>query len=277
MISKIDAHHHAWKYDPATYAWIDKSMAVIRADFYPEQLLPSLEKNEVVGTVLVQSDQCPADNQFMLSLAKANPFIKGIVGWIDLVAPDLDEQLSEWKDEPVMKGFRHVAQAEPDDFLARPEIIRGIEALGLFGFTYDILIKPPQMAAALQLVKSLPDQPFVVDHIAKPYIAAGAIAEWENDLIMLAACPNVYCKVSGMVTEADWKNWKSIDFRPYLDVVFEAFGTNRLMYGSDWPVCLVAASYAEVIGVATGYIQNLSAEEQQAFWHDNAVNFYSLH
>ena len=277
MIPKIDAHHHAWKYNQATYSWIDESMTAIRADFYPEQLLPSLERNGVIGTVLVQSDQSPADNQFMLSLVKANPFIKGIVGWIDLVAPDLDEQLSEWKDEPLMKGFRHVAQAEPDDFLARPEIIRGIEAVGLFGFTYDILIKPPQMAAALQLVKSLPDQPFVIDHIAKPYIASGEIAAWKNDMKLLASCPNVCCKVSGMVTEADWKNWKSIDFRPYLDVVFEAFGTNRLMYGSDWPVCLVSASYDEVIGIASEFIHNFSAEEQQAFWHDNAVNFYSLH
>jgi L-fuconolactonase len=277
MIPKIDAHHHAWKYNPDIYSWIDDSMSVIQADFYPGKLLASLEKHGIIGTVLVQSDQSEADNQFMLSLAKANPFIKGIVGWIDLKAPDLDEQLSEWKDEPFMKGFRHVAQAEPDDFLARPEIIRGIEALGLFGFTYDILIKPPQMAAALQLVKSLPDQSFVIDHIAKPNIAAGDIATWKKELKLLAACPNVCCKVSGMVTEAAWKNWKSADFRPYLDVVFEAFGTNRLMYGSDWPVCLVAASYDEVVGVAAEFIQNLSAEEQRAFWHDNTVNFYSLH
>lgn len=276
MIPKIDAHHHSWKYDPVTYSWIDESMSVIRCDFYPENLSPSLQKNGVVGTVLVQSDQSPNDNQFMLAQAKANPFIRGIVGWIDLVAADLDEQLSEWKEQPLMKGFRHVAQAEPDGFLARPEIIRGIEAIGLFGFTYDILIKPPQMAAALQLVKALPDQPFVIDHIAKPYIAAGAVAEWENDLRMLAACPNVYCKVSGMVTEADWKNWTKADLRPYLDVVFEAFGTNRLMYGSDWPVCLVAASYDEVIGIAEEFIRDFSAEEQKGFWHDNAVQFYSL-
>jgi L-fuconolactonase len=276
MIPKIDAHHHSWIYHPETYAWIDESMAVIKGNFLPGQLLPSLEKYGITGTVLVQSDQSPNDNQFLLSQAKANPFIKGIVGWIDLAAPDLDEQLSEWKEQPLMKGFRHIAQAEPDDFLARPQIIRGIEALGLFGFTYDILVKPTQMAAALQMVKSLPDQPFVIDHIAKPYIAAGAIAEWENDLRMLAACANVYCKVSGMVTEANWKKWTKADLQPYLEVVFEAFGTNRLMYGSDWPVCLVAASYDEVVGIAEEFTRNLSAEEQKAFWHDNAVQFYSL-
>lgn len=277
MIAKIDAHHHSWKYDAVTYGWIDETMAAIQGDFYPEQLLPSLLKNGVTGTVMVQSDQSPADNQFMLTLAKANPFIRGLVGWIDLAAPDLAEQLSEWKGEKLMKGFRHVAQAEPDDFLARPEIIRGIEALGLFGFTYDILIKPPQMTAALQLVKSLPDQPFVIDHIAKPYIAAGEMAGWKKDLQLLASCPNVYCKVSGMVTEADWKNWKRADLQPYLEVVFEAFGTNRLMYGSDWPVCLVAASYDEVTGVAAEFIQTLSADEQKDFWYNNAIGFYSLH
>lgn len=277
MIPKIDAHHHCWQYDPVDYAWIDETMPAIRRDFLPDDLLPSLENNGITGTVLVQSAQSDADNQFMLSLAKANPFIRGLVGWIDLVAPDLAEQLAAWKEEPVMKGFRHIAQAEPDDFLARPEIIRGIEALGLFGYTYDILIKPPQMAAALKMVRSLPDQPFAIDHLAKPYIAAGSMAEWEHDMRALAACPNVYCKVSGMVTEADWKNWTHADLRPYFDVVLEAFGTNRIMYGSDWPVCLVAASYDEVTGVAGAFIQSLSAEEQKAFWHDNAVDFYSLH
>jgi L-fuconolactonase len=212
----------------------------------------------------------------MLEQAKANPFIKGIVGWIDLLAPDLDGQLSMWKEEPLMKGFRHVAQAEPNDFLARPEIIRGIEALGLFGFTYDILVKPPQLPAALHLVKALPDQPFVIDHMAKPYIASGEIEGWEKDIKLLAHCANVFCKLSGMVTEATWKSWTQADLRPYLEVVFESFGPNRVMYGSDWPVCLVAATYDEVIGVANNFISDFSAEEQRAFWHDNAVNFYSL-
>ncbi len=276
MIPKIDAHHHSWMYHPETYAWIDESMEAIQGDYFPEQLWPSLQKNGVTGTVLVQSDQSAADNAFMLRQAKANPFIRGIVGWIDLLAPDLDEQLSAWKDEPLMKGFRHVAQAEPNDFLARPEIIRGIEALGLFGFTYDILVKPPQLPAALQLVKALPDQPFVIDHIAKPYIAAGTTDEWEKDIRLLSACPNVHCKVSGMVTEANWKNWKPADFQPYLQVVFEAFGPGRLMYGSDWPVCLVAATYDEVFGIAEAAINRFSEDEQRAFWHDNAVRFYSL-
>jgi L-fuconolactonase len=276
MIAKIDAHQHCWKYNPVTYSWIDASMAVIQRDFFPENLVPSLEKNGVVGTVLVQSYQSPLDNKFMLALAKANPFIKGIVGWIDLVAPDLDEQLSEWKDEPLIKGFRHVAQAEPNDFLGKPEIIRGIEALGLFGFTYDILIKPPQMHAALHLVKALPDQPFVIDHMAKPYIAAGTILDWKKEIGLLAECPNLSCKVSGMVTEADWKNWKRTDLRPYFEVVFNAFGPNRVMYGSDWPVCLVAADYDAVIETAEDFISTFSADEQKAFWYDNAVNFYSL-
>jgi L-fuconolactonase len=276
MMQKIDAHHHCWKYQPEKHSWIDASMKAIRRDFGPEDLQVSLERNDVVGTVLVQVDQEPEENHFMLTLAQTSPFVKGIVGWIDLHAPDLAEKLDMWAGEPLMKGFRHIAQAEPDDFLARPEIIKGIGQLGKFGFTYDILIKPPQMEAALQLVRALPDQAFVLDHMAKPYIGAGEMDVWAKHIRMLAASPNVFCKISGMVTEADWRHWTNAQLFPYMEVVLESFGTHRIMFGSDWPVCLVAASYDAVIDTTRQFIKSLSTHEREAIWYKNAERFYRL-
>ena len=275
-MQKIDAHHHCWKYQPDKHAWIDDSMKVIQRDFGPEDLQVSLDNNDVVGTVLVQVDQEPEDNHYMLTIAQTSPFVKGIVGWIDVLAPDLGERLDMWSTEPLMKGFRHIAQAEADDFLARPEIIKGIGQLGKFGFSYDILIKPPQMEAALQLVRALPDQAFVIDHMAKPYIAAGEIDVWANNIRALAAFPNVYCKISGMVTEADWRHWTNMQLFPYMEVVLEAFGTYRLMFGSDWPVCLVAASYDAVVNTTRQFLKNLSVREREAIWYKNAERFYKL-
>lgn len=276
MMQKIDAHHHCWKYQPQKHAWIDDSMQVIQRDFGPEDLQVSLDANDVTGTVLVQVDQEPEENHFMLTLAQTSPFIKGIVGWIDLLAPDLNEQLDMWASEPLMKGFRHIAQAEPDDFLARPEIIKGIGQLAKFGFSYDILIKPPQMKAALELIRALPDIPFVIDHLAKPYIAAGEINAWAKNIRALAAFPHVYCKLSGMVTEADWCQWTNAQLFPYMEVVLGAFGAHRLMFGSDWPVCLVAASYDAVVDTTRQFIQSLSDHERAAVWHRNATRFYRL-
>jgi L-fuconolactonase len=276
MMPKIDAHHHCWKYQPRKHAWIDDSMQGIRRDFGPEDLQVSLEQNDVVGTVIVQVDQEPEGNHFMLSIAQTSSFVKGIVGWIDLLAPDLSEQLDMWSAEPLMKGFRHIAQAEPDDFLARPGIIKGIGQLGTFDFSYDILIKPPQLEAALLLVRALPNQAFVINHLAKPYIAAGEIDTWAKNIRAFAAFPNVYCKISGMVTEADWRHWTNAQFFPYMEVVLEAFGTYRLMFGSDWPVCLVAASYDAVVNTTRQFLKDLSEKEREAIWYKNAERFYRL-
>lgn len=276
MVQKIDAHHHLWQYNPAIHGWIDESMQVVRRDFFPEDLLPALEENGVEGSVLVQVEMTEDDNAFSLEQAAKYSFIKGIVGWVDLLAPDLPGQLEQWKQQPVMKGFRHVAQAEPNDFLARPEVIHGIGHLGNAGFTYDILIKPPQLDAALTLVRALPHQPFVVDHVAKPYIATGEMGTWAARMRELAAHENVYCKLSGMVTEADWRHWEYGQLKPYMELVLEAFGPNRLMFGSDWPVCLVAAGYTQWVQTVERFVSTLSEAEQQAIWRHNAVRFYNL-
>ena len=275
-MKKIDAHHHCWRYDLQKHGWIDDSMKRLQRDFCPEDLQPCLDANEVEGTVIVQVDQDAQENHFLLTMAQSSPFIKGMVGWIDLLAPDLAERLDMWSAEPLMKGFRHIAQAEPDDFLSRPEIIQGIRHLGRYGFTYDILIKPPQMAAALELVRALPDQYFVIDHLAKPYIAAGEMETWEKQIRALAAFPHVYCKLSGMVTEADWQHWTNAQLFPYMEVVLEAFGPHRLMFGSDWPVCLVAASYDAVSDTTRQFISRLSTAEQEAIWWRTATRFYRL-
>lgn len=273
---KIDAHHHIWDYDPVQHAWIDDSMAVIQRSFTPADMQPLLQEAGIDGTVLVQVNQNLRENMVFTAAAEANPFIKGVVGWVDLLAADLEDQLDELRDLSKLKGFRHIAQAEPADYLSRSEVIRGIRQLGKFGFTYDILIKPHQMEAAVELVKTCPAQPFVLDHIAKPYIKTGEIDAWRKLMYTLGAMDNCYCKISGIITEADWHSWTPEQIRPYLDVALEAFGSRRLMFGSDWPVCLVAGSYRDVVNLAADYVQNLSVQEQQDFWGGNAIRFYGL-
>ncbi|MCP1383056.1 amidohydrolase family protein [Runella salmonicolor] len=275
----IDSHQHFWIFDAVRDAWINDEMKRIQRNFLPEDLWPVLQANGVDGCVAVQADQSEAETLFLLALAeKYSSFVKGVVGWVDLRASNLYEKLEYYSQYELLKGFRHVAQAEPDDFLARPEIIKGIRQLTAFDFTYDILIYPTQLKAALHLVRELPQVNFVVDHIAKPYIKDGKLNTWSNYMRQLAAQPQVHCKVSGMVTEADWKNWTKKDFYPYLDVVFEAFGPDRLMFGSDWPVCLVAAEYEQVIGLVRDYMINVgfSTSDQAKVFGENATRFYRL-
>jgi L-fuconolactonase len=227
--------------------------------------------------VVVQSDQSEAENTFQLAFADMYGFIKGVVGWVDLQAENIDEQLQHYSQFSKLKGFRHVLQAEEDDqFMLRPAFKRGIAALGQHGFSYDILIFPNHLVYAKQLVAAFPDQRFVIDHLAKPYIREGKIDEWQKNIELMAEHENVYCKVSGMVTEANWNTWKNEDFRPYLDTVFQAFGPKRVMFGSDWPVCLVAARYDQVVGIMESYLAGFSADEQAAFWGGNAFRFYQL-
>lgn len=275
----IDSHQHFWIYDAVRDAWINDQMTRIRQNFLPEDLFPILKANGVDGCVAVQADQSEAETLFLLALAeKYSGFVKAVVGWVDLRAANLYEKLEYYSQYELLKGFRHVAQAEPDDFLARPEVIKGIRQLTAFDFTYDILIYPTQLKAALHLVRELPQVDFVVDHLAKPYIKDQKINTWSNYMRQLAAQPQVLCKVSGMVTEADWQHWTKKDFYPYLDVLFESFGPDRLMFGSDWPVCLVAAEYEQVIGLVRDYMTNVgfSASDQAKVFGENATRFYRL-
>ncbi len=273
----IDAHQHFWQYNPVTFSWIDESMAAIRQSFLPEDLKELLGKNNVDGTVLVQVNQTMEENDFFLSLADKNPFIKGVVGWVDLQADNLKEQLDSFGSHHKLKGFRHIVQAEQDpSFMQRPHFERGIAMLDSFNYTYDILIYPHQLASATKMVKRFPNQRFVIDHLAKPYIKKGLVEEWKKDMLQIAAYENVYCKISGMVTEADWKNWTIPDLRPYLDAAVEAFGVKRLIFGSDWPVCLLAADYTNVLSITQQYFEAFSVAEKECFFATNAIQFYNL-
>lgn len=273
----IDAHQHFWNYDPVRDSWITPEMGVIRRDFLPVDLAPVLKENNVDGCVAVQACQNEAENDFLLSLADDASFIKGIVGWVDLRADHIEERLQHYKQYDRMKGFRHVLQGETDRALMlKPEFKNGISKLAKYGYTYDILIFTDQLKYAAELVAAFPDQKFVLDHIAKPLIKDGDIDDWAKDISALARYENVWCKLSGMVTEADWKNWETSHFTPYLDVVAGAFGTTRLMYGSDWPVCQVAANYSEVKGIVDEYAQQFSEDEQKLIFGGNAVSFYNL-
>jgi L-fuconolactonase len=276
-MARIDAHQHFWQFDPARDSWITDDMAAIRRDFLPADLQPILQQHRLDGCVVVQSDQSEDETAFQLANAAAHDFIKGVVGWVDLQAENVAGRLDYYRQFDKLKGFRHVLQGEADRALMlRPAFQRGIGELGPRGLTYDLLILPDQLGYAAELAAAFPNQPFVVDHIAKPPIKAQEIDAWMRDIRRLAAHENVCCKVSGMVTEADWQHWEPEDFRPYLDVVFAAFGPQRVLYGSDWPVCNVAGGYARAISILEDYLRPFSAAEQTQFWGDNAVRFYGL-
>ncbi len=273
----VDAHQHFWVYKPEDLPWISPQLPLLRRDYLPEQLAPLLKAHGLEGTVVVQAQHSLRETQWLLELAERNPFIRGVVGWLDLRSPGLDGQLERFSANRRFKGVRHILQDEADvNFMLGREFQRGIGRLRQFGLTYDLVIAPRHLPAARELVASFPEQPFVLDHIAKPLIKDGVRSPWDAEIRKLASFPNVFCKVSGMVTEADWAKWKPADFTPYLDVVWEAFGTKRLMFGSDWPVCLLAGDYAGVRGLAAGYVGSLSKSEQQAFWGGVAARFYSL-
>jgi L-fuconolactonase len=274
----IDAHHHLWNYDAVRDAWITEEMGVIRRDFTAEELFGVLTENGVSGSVVVQADTSEEETAFLVDIAGRHDFIKGVVGWVDLSDERVEERLAFYRrTAPQVKGFRHIVQAEPDRFLDGEAFRRGVSRLRGYGYTYDILVYPRQLEATLRFVDRFADQPFVLDHLAKPDIRGGKMAPWEGLIRELATRPNVYCKVSGMITEADWAGWTGRDLTPYLDVVFEAFGTGRLMFGSDWPVCLVAGDYRRVKGAVTGYLEAFPAAERQAVMSGNAARFYGLH
>ncbi|MFG6685728.1 amidohydrolase family protein [Mariniflexile sp. HNIBRBA6329] len=273
----IDSHQHFWKYEPEKHAWIDEEMAAIRKDFMPSDLEQVYHENGIDGCVAVQADQTLAETDFLLNLASETDFIKGVVGWIDLRANDIENQLETYNNKEKLKGFRHIVQGESDhNFLLRTNFLKGISLLEKHNYTYDILIFPHQLGAALEFVKEFPNQKFVIDHIAKPYIKDGFFDGWAILMKEIAKQENVFCKLSGMVTEADFKTWTAEQIEPYMNLVLEVFGTKRLMYGSDWPVCLVAGNYSKVKELTTGFISKLSTNEQQNIMGANAIKFYNL-
>lgn len=274
---RIDAHQHFWNYQPARDTWISDQMSVLKRDFLPPHLLPELRSAGIDGTVAVQADPSEQETRFLLALAENHPVILGVVGWVDLCAPDIAERLADLRKSKRLSGFRHIVQAEPDDrFVLRADFKRGISCLAQFDFTYDILIYPKHLPAAAQLVEAHPRQRFVVDHLAKPEIRIGRLQPWARMMRQLAAAPNVFCKLSGLITEGDRASWHPGDFNRYLDVVFECFGPERLMFGSDWPVCLLAGSYAQVVNLISSYLRGRPPEEQAAIFGGNAVRFYNL-
>jgi L-fuconolactonase len=275
---RIDAHQHFWKYDPVRHGWIDDAMWVIRRDFTPTDLLPLLQAAGMDGCVAVQVNQTEDENTELLELAGKYDFIRGVVGWVDLQHPEVEGRLEWYRSQPKLKGFRHILQGERDRALMlKPAFRRGIGWLKKFGYTYDILIFPDQLGYTRDLVAAFPEQQFIIDHIAKPHIRDRLITEeWKEAIRAVAAYPNVFCKISGMVTEADWKYWKPEHFTPYLDTVVEAFGTKRILFGSDWPVCLVAAEYPQVLSIVDDYFAAFSMDERAAFFGRNAAEFYHL-
>ncbi len=276
MPLRIDAHQHFWRYQPETHAWISEAMAPLKRDFLPADLEPLLAAMRFDGCVAVQAQQSVAETEWLLQLADQHGFIRGVIGWVDLCKANVIDVLQRLAAHPHLRGVRHVVQDEPDDFMLRPEFMRGIAGLAQFRLTYDILIYPRQLTAAVDLVSRFPQQRFVLDHMAKPEIRDRRFGPWKDGITALAAQPNVSCKLSGIVTEADWQAWKPGDFTQYLDVVLDRFGPYRLMSGSDWPVCTLAGTYADVIGVVSDYISFLSPSERDAILGGNAVRFYGL-
>lgn len=276
-MEKIDAHQHFWNYDPVRDAWITEDMAVLRKDYLPAQLAPLLRHNGFSGCVAVQAGQSDAETNFLLQCAAEHAFILGVVGWIDLQSEKLEEQLESYSGQQKLKGFRHILQGEKQrDLMLQPAFQKGVRILEEEGYTYDLLVFPDQLRFARELAIRFPRQRLILDHLGKPSIRTGAIEAWKKDIEALAQCENVWCKISGMVTEADLRHWKKEDFRPCLDAVVSAFGTRRLVYGSDWPVCLLAASYEAVLHLVEDYFSAFSPDEQSDIFGRNADQFYNL-
>lgn len=274
---RIDAHQHFWIYHSDEYGWIDDSMSMLRRNFLPEDLAPELERNDVQGSVAVQARQSLEETRWLLELAQHNANILGVVGWVDLRSPDVREQLSRFAKDPKLVGIRHIVQSEPDDrFLLRPDFLRGVSMLEEFDLAYDILIYQRHLPVASEFVERFPRQRFVLDHLAKPPIKVGKIEPWASGIRRLAKFQNVFCKLSGLVTEADWHRWSAEQITPYLDVAFESFGADRLMIGSDWPVCLAAASYKGAMDVVRNYFARFAPEVRNAVTGGNAQRFWKL-
>ena len=274
---QIDSHQHFWSYQAAEYPWMSEKQGALKVDYLPDDLYPLMNASGIDGTVAVQARQNPRETEFLLDLADRHDFIRGVVGWVDLRSQDVAADLERFATHPRMVGVRHIVHDESDDrFMLGGNFLQGLEQLRQYNLTYDLLLYPRHLSVAIDVVKRFPQQPFVLDHIAKPFIKDGIIEPWRTEIRQLASYENVHCKVSGMVTEAVWQGWTQDDFVPYLDVVFDCFGIDRLMFGSDWPVCTLSGSYGKVVGIVRKYIEALSADEKAKIMGGNASRFYQL-
>ncbi|MCA9060205.1 MAG: amidohydrolase family protein [Planctomycetaceae bacterium] len=279
MLMIIDAHQHFWKLDlPFDYAWLNQPQhEPICRSFLPETLLPHLKNTGVERTVFVQTQHNLEENRWALGLTEEHDFIVGVVGWVDLASPQCESQLEEFRDHPQFVGVRHVTQDEPDEnFIVRADVIRGLKVLEKHQVPFDLLFYVQHLRHAPTLARELPSLPMVIDHLSKPRIRAGEIDQWRKEIQGAAACDNISCKLSGMVTEADWTSWKPADLKPYVETVLEAFGPERCMFGSDWPVCELAGTYEEVHEALRTCLGELSEGEERQIFGETAVRFYKL-
>lgn len=272
----IDTHVHFWKYNKKRDSWITDDMKILQQDYLPETISASFKRNGIDGCVAVQADQSELETHFLVELAKTHPIIMAVVGWIDLRADNINDRLAYFSQFPIIRGWRHIVQGEPVDFMHNKDFRRGLTAIQTYGYTYDILIYPHQLNPAIDLVKSFPDQPFVLDHCAKPIVRNKEIDQWKKEITELAALPNINCKLSGLLTEAKWKQWSPGDFYPYLDVIFQNFGVDRIMFGSDWPVILLSGMYVQWKSLIEKYMEEFNEDDREKVFTTNAQNFYRL-
>lgn len=272
----IDSHVHFWKFDPVRDAWITKDMTVIRKDFLPNDFAVYLKENNVDGCIAVQADQSDEETAFLVNLAKENSFIKGIVGWIDLTSDKLEQSLQKYQSEKMIKGFRHIAEGENIGFLLQKNVRNGISSLQQYGYTFDILLRQNQISDAVKLSEKLPDQPFILDHCGKPDLKKKDLKGWKSHISELAKNPNIYCKVSGLLTQGNWNMINEKSIFEILDFIFSQFGIKRVVFGSDWPVILLGGNYALWLELILKYVSQFSKEEQELFLSGNAVKFYKL-
>ena len=273
---RIDSHQHFWHFDPVRDSWINEDMSVLKRDFLPQDLKPLLKENNFEGCIAVQADSSEKETEFLLNLAERNSFIKGVVGWLDLCSDTIEGRLEYFSKFEKLKGLRHIVQSEQKGFMLRADFQRGISALEKYKLTYDILIYPNQLEEAILLVEKFPNQQFILDHCAKPYIKDGKIKVWKSLIEELSAIDNVACKVSGLTTEADWTTWQKQQFEPYFEAIFDCFGTEKTIFGSDWPVSLLAGNYSTTLSLVENYIQKFTKSEQQQIMGLNAKNLYDI-
>jgi L-fuconolactonase len=274
---RIDSHQHFWRYNKEEYVWMSENQDSLRRDFLPEDLAPLLSSIDFDGAVAVQARQSVGETEWLLELSKQYSIIKGVVGWVDLCSPDIRLQLEKYASHSMLKGVRHLVHDEPSDtFMLRSDFQRGITALEDFGLTYDLLIFPKHLPYAIELVNKFPNQRFVLDHIGKPDIKNNRFHTWKEDINRLAKFENVFCKLSGMVTETKWRCWEEQDFSPYMNILTDAFGLDRLMIGSDWPVCTISGNYKSVMEIVINYIKKLTIDEQEKILGGNCMRFYNI-
>ena len=272
---RIDSHVHFWKYTPEDYSWIDDSMMVIQKDFLPEDLAPILDNNKIEGCIAVQAVQAEADTDFLLQLAQQNKFVKGVVGWVDLTSSKVEERLRHFSTNSFFKGVRHTVYDERGEFMENPDFQKGISLLKNFGLTYDLLVFDYQLPGAINLVSNFPNQKFVLDHLGKPKVSQGISKDWSENIKALSKFPNVYCKISGLFSEAENFKWDRASLNPFMEIAFREFGVERILFGSNWPVCLCAANYPDTYQIIENYL-NHDKELLQLVLGGNSQKFYEV-